>query len=82
MWPFPPYIRWTGEVISWAALWRWWLAIAMALRSRNDRRRLLGIVGRGVGVRFPLAIVQSVFALAVAFIPWVALVAVLRAAGY
>jgi hypothetical protein len=65
-----------------AGPWRWWLAIGMALRNRNDRRRLLGIVWRGVGVRFPLAIVQSVFALAVAFIPWVALVAVLRAAGY
>lgn len=56
--------------VAWLRRWRWWLPIGMAIRNPDERKLLLGIVRRGLFVRFPLALGASLGVLAIVFIAW------------
>ena len=87
MGPFPPYVRWTREVVVWASLWRWW-PVLRALFSREGRHRIVSIVRAyapalwGAAASKAWLSVMMLVALAIAFTPWVVVVFVLRQVGF
>ncbi len=77
--PYGAYILvWLAMMtVAWLRRWRWWLPIGMAIQNHDDRKLLLGIVGRGLCFRFLPALGASLGVLVLVFIPWIVMVALL-----